>query len=609
VQATRVSDSQINLSWNQNSPSNGQPQTNDIIYSVNNGAWNLPPNGNAVTINAARSTTLGAAPNQKIFYQVRAWNSGAGASGWSESSNTVYTTPAAPSNARAVKGTDLGITVSFTKNVAYSEHNHEVWHGVSTNGSVDWDSAPLATLASGVTSYKHAAPDASQVHVYRVRAKAGNLYSGYASTSSVQLLVAPNKPTVPSVAYSTDKAKSVLFAWIHNPVDTTDQTAYEFQVSENGGLTWGTSGKVYSDVQARTIPANTYAADVVLSTRVRTWGSANTGGSEGTGASPWSNTRSVTFKTAPTTTVTAPAPGSTINDSNIRVSLGFTQPEGAKFVKAEVSLFRNGALLEKVTSGNQVGISLDTVAKNGQSYTVQARAQDSNGIWSALSESTFSVTYLPPVSASVVASYLPESGYGQLNLTIADPAEGESPASTFTITRTINGVAETIVKDYPAELGLGIIDTTPTIHGTNIYTVTTSTALGATATTTAYLITEECRRAFLSKGATYSTAIVFGGNLEVSETLGVATDTLQASGRLKPIGLYGVETSVQLKVSSLIFAGFGSNIDAVRDLLLVPGKACYRDPSGRRVFGSVKGSVKYEKTTKGNLSFTLTETS
>jgi hypothetical protein len=249
-----------------------------------------------------------------------------------------------------------------------------------------------------------------------------------------------------------------------------------------------------------------------------------------------------------------------------------------------------------------------TPVQNDLSYTLRARVQDSNGIWSPWVSSTFSVVYLSPVPAVPTLVYLPDTGYGQLNLAIAAPTADQDEAATITITRTIDGSTETLIQDYPAAPELTFFDTTPTIHGTNTYTITTTSDLGAQSTVTVDLVTTECRRAYLSKGAGFNTVVSFGGNLSVSESLSVASDTIQTAGRLKPIGLYGVETSVQLKVKSFVFEGFGSTIPELRAILLMPGKACYRDSSGRRVFGSVKGSVEYEKTTRGDLSFTLTET-
>lgn len=605
VGASRVSPTQIQIGWNQVNPSNGQPEANELQYSFDGVNWD-----GLLAISPSGSTITNFPTNTKSAWRVRAWNAGGGYSAWSFGSNYVYLDPAAPTSPTAVKsGSD--IVVGFVSNVGYAEHEHEVWHGTVVGGVTTWDGAALATLASGVLSYTHVAPNPANVHVYRIRAKAaGGIYSGYATTAAVQLAAAPNKPTVPAMPGQANKAAALDFTWVHNPVDTSAQTAYEFSYSTNGGTTWNTTGKVVSGAQLRTIAANAYAANVALTTRVRTWGQATSGGSDGTGASPWSDSRTVTYKTIPTTGVTAPANGSTINDSTVRVTLSFAQAEAATFVKAQLELLQGATLLETLESTILVGITLATPVENGTSYTVRARVQDSNGLWSNWATSTFNVTYLAPPPAGVVLTYLPDTGYGQIDLTIPAPGVGQDDAATVTITRTINGVTETIVQDFPVSAALTFLDTTPTIHGTNLYTITTKTDLGASTTVTASLVTTECRRAYLSKGPGFAQVTVFGANLEVNENLSVASDTVEAAGRTKPIGLYGIQQSVQLKVSSFIFsrAGF-STIDQLRAILLVPGKACYRDASGRRVFGSVKGSVKYAKTDRGTLSFTMTETS
>jgi hypothetical protein len=606
VTASYISDTQVQLNWTQSSASNGQPEANEIQYSLDNGTtWE-----GLLAIQPANSTVIsGWAANRRATWRVRAWNQAAGYSAWSVKSNNSFTTPAAPTAASAVKNSNLDIVVAFTSNVGYPEHTHEVWHGVVSGGVTTWDGTALATLASGVTSYTHAAPNAAQVHTYRVRAKAGSLVSGYANTGSVQLLAAPNKPTIPAMPAAADKASALVVNWVHNAVDTTPQKFYEFSYSTNGGTSWTTTGKVTSAVSQRTIAASTYAANVALTMRVRTWGSATTGGSDSTGASPWSDLTTVTFKTIPVATIISPAASAVLSDSTLRVTLGFAQAESASFVKAQLELLQSGNLVETLESSILVGITMATKLVNGGSYSVRARVQDSNGLWSAWKTTAFTVTYLSPVPAVATTSFLPDTGFGQLDLTIAAPGGSQSAAVTVSITRTINGVEEVVVADYPVSASMTFLDTTPTINGTNTYKITTTAANGAQSTITVSLVTTECRRAYLSKGAGYAVVGVFGGNLSVNESLSVASDTVEAAGRLKPIGLYGVETSVQLKVQSYVFENFGSTVAQLRDLLLMPGKACYRDSSGRRVFGAAKGSVAYRKVNRADLSFTLTETS
>ncbi|QKN87719.1 minor tail protein [Microbacterium phage Ixel] len=601
--ATRVSDTQVKLDWTNNEASNGAATLITVQRRINGGSWVQFTN-----FGRTNTVTVDAQPNQKVEYQIIAGNS-AGNSPWSAVSNAIYTTPAAPSGVAAAKDSSGNIDITFTENVAYSEHTHEIWHGTVSGGVTTWDGAALTTLASGVTSYEHATPNPAQQHRYRVRSKAGTLTSAWVESNTVVLLTAPAKPTIPPLASFFNRAAAFRLPWVHNSIDSSPQSKYQWRWSTNGGSTWTTGAKTASTNQYHDFAANTWAANATVTFQVRTKGAYDSGSDGDASYSPWSDSATVTFKSLPTATITAPANGSTINDSTIRVDVGFAQAEAATFVKAQLELLQGATLLETAESTNQIGITLTTPAQNGVSYTVRARVQDSNGLWSAWATSTFSVTYLAPVPAVVTASYVESTGYGQLDLTIAAPGVGQAAATTVTITRTINGVTETVVENYPVSAELTFLDTTPTIHGTNEYVITTNSALGAKSSVSATLVTNECRRAFLSKGPGFASVGAFGGNLEVNESLSVASATVEAAGRTKPIGLYGTETNVQLKVKSFVFPGFGSSIDELRAILLLPGKACFRDASGRRVFGTAKGGVAYKKSQQGDLSFTITETS
>lgn len=612
--ATRVSDTQIKLDWSQTSPSNGAVANHVIQRRVNQPAGVGAEVGwdSGTVISPTTTANVSAQPNEQ--WQYRVWARNAQGQRVSNLSNIVYTTPAAPSSVAAAKLPNQDIKITFVENVAYDSYNHEVWHGTVAGGVTTWDGAALTTLAAGVLEYTHAAPNPSQVHIYQVRAKQGTLYSSYVQSNAVQLLVAPNKPTVPAMGAFADRAVAFNFSWVHNSQDTTPQSAYEFAYSTDGGTTWTSSGKVASTASTRTLAANTFAANAAVQMRVRTWGQATTGGSEGTGASPWSDVKTVTFKSAPTATITSPANGATLNGATVTVNLGFAQAQGATFVKAELRLNRTTGgtvLLEERETTNLIGTKFAEQVDNATSYSVQARVQDSNGLWSAWVTNTFSVVYLPPVLPVVTLSYLEETGWGQVDLVVPNPGAGESAAALVTITRRIDGgPAEVLVQDFPTSPDLSFFDTTPTIHGTNTYTITVSTALGAQRTITRTLVTEECRRAFLSKGSDFSSVVAFGANLEVDIAVSVASATVQAAGRTKPIGLYGIETSRVLKVSSFIFKRDSySTILDLEAFLLVPGRTCYRDATGRRVFGTVKGSVEYAKVDRGDLKFNMTETS
>jgi hypothetical protein len=600
------SDTQVNLSWNDTSESNGQPTTNQIETSVNGGAF-----GQVASISAAESLVLSAAANRKIVARVRATNS-AGSSAYSASSGAVYTTPAAPSGVGAAKDSSLDINVSWTPNVGFSEHQHVVEHGTVSGGVTTWDASPLATVASGTTSYKHVDPDPADVHVYRVSAKntdtAGRQSSAVLS-NQVQLLAAPNAPTLPDLPSHVDKAADFDLTWTHNPVDTTPQTAYEVEYSTNGGSSWTSTGKITSSISERTFAASTYAADVALTVRVRTWGEATSGGSDGTGASPWSNPDTVVFKSRPVAEIISPEHTGEYVLAELTVELGFEQAESASFVSATIEVYSGATLLEQRASTTLTATVMETRVENGETYSVKVTVRDSNGLISDQVTSTFDVAYTEPVAAAVTVVYLSDSGMGQIGLTIPSPGAGEVEAVAVTIRRSINGVRETVVEDYPASSSLTILDTTPTVYGENVYTVRTISADGATTEVEEILTTAEEEWAFMSAGPGFDQVIRFGGELKPQSSPSVDSRLVKTAGRSRPIGLYADTGDLVVSGTGEVVTDLGSSAEDIEAFLLIPGKKCYRDPTGRRMFGRITGQVSRDTYWLGSFTYTIAETS
>lgn len=605
VAVAYVSDTQAELSWADTSPTNGQPTSDAIYAAINDGATNP-----VVSIAATTSASVTVAPNCKTEFSLRAGNA-RGASVLSATA-TVFTTPAAPTGVAAAKDGSGNIVVSWTDNVAFTEHVHVVEHGTISGGITTWDGSPLGSVASGTSSYTHATPSPSAVHVYRVSAKntdTGALRSATVLSNSVLLLGAPNKPTLPALAPYADKAAAFVVPWVHNPVDTTAQSAYEFEYSINGGTTWSTTGKVTSGTSSKTIAASTYAANVALTVRVRTWGLATTGGSDGTGASPWSDQARVTFKTKPTVTIVAPANSADYGQSSVNVELTFAQAESATFVSATIQLYQGGTLLEQVESTTLSSTVLATRVANGTTYAVKVTAHDSNGLDTALTTSTFPVVYSEPVPAVVTLAFLEDSGIGQIGLAIGSPGGGEVAAVTVSITRSIDGVSETILSDYPVSASLTILDTTPTTYGDNVYTVTTVSSDGATSEVVETLTVAEDEWAYMSTGPGFTEIIRFGGELKPQSTPTVDSTLVKAAGRSRPIGMYATTANLVVSGTGDVVVGLGSSAEDIEAFLLIPGKGCYRDPSGRRMFGQITGQISRDTYNLGTFTYTVTETS
>jgi len=158
----------------------------------------------------------------------------------------------------------------------------------------------------------------------------------------------------------------------------------------------------------------------------------------------------VTYKTRPVVTITAPADSGTYTKSALTVELGFSQAESATFVNATIKVLQGTTVLETLISSTRASTLMGTAVANGVSYSVTVTVIDSNGLTSTLVTSAFSVVYTLPPAAGVTATYLPDSGIGQIGLSFPEAVATEAVMTGVTITRTIDGVAESVVSEYPA---------------------------------------------------------------------------------------------------------------------------------------------------------------
>jgi hypothetical protein len=605
VAGARVSDTSITVSWAQSHPSNGAAVSNQIEARVNGGAATQ-----IADISPTTSVSVSAAADQKLEYRVRATNA-AGSSAYSAWSTAIYTTPDAPTSVTATKvGSD--IQLSLVDNVAFTEHQHQVEHGVDVAGVVTWDGSILTTIASGSTTYTHVAPNPAQRHVYRIRSRntdVGALTSAWVTSNVVQLLTAPAKPTVPAPPAFADKAAIFRFAWVHNPIDTTAQTKYQVRYSLNGGSSWAVTGAKTTSANAYIdFAANTWTANQAVTFQVRTKGGYDSGSDGDASYSPWSDSVTVTFKTKPVATITTPANASTYTQAALTVVLGFSQAEAATFVSATIGLYAAGGvtLLEEKVSNTLAGTLFTTRLADGTSYVIKATVTDSNGITSSQVTSSFSVDYTEPPPATVTELiYLPDSGIAQLSLSIPGAGGGYVAATSVSVDRVIDGVSESVYSLWPYAATLTFLDITPTIQGTNLYRITTRSADGATSVVEATLVVSENEYAYMSKG---SEIIRFELDT-VSSAPTVDSALFKAAGRRRPIGQYSA-TSGDLVVTGTgaLADGYGSTPKEIEDFLLIPGRACYRDPTGRRMFGRIVGTLPLEDAENGGFSYTVTET-
>lgn len=434
--ASRVSDTQSTVTWTNTNPSSSTApyQYIDVQRSTNDGAWTTI--ASPATTTSYSDKTLSA--NHKYSYRVRARN-GAGSSAFTTASAPFATTPAAPGTPTATKGA-TNITVTWGSDPPYAT-GLELWH--SANGV--WDGAALATLTGTATTYTHASPSTLVTHAYRLRATTTTpaLTGGYSGTSNTVALTAPpNAPSNLSPASVADDASTpTIFTWKHNPVDTTLQTKYQVQHRVVGAGSWTIGSITSSGTSSYTLAGGVYANGQNIEWQVRTWGQASTGGSDGTGASPFSTSAVLTLSTTPVASVVSPAPPRTVTDGATTASSPTVTSATANFTNADVG--------SSVTGGSiPAGATILTV-NSATSVTMSANST------STASAVTLTITDIYNLAAMTVQwAYSDAEATAQAQavatlygsgLSLIEQQTVVGPASQFTFTTPVaNGSTYTV---------------------------------------------------------------------------------------------------------------------------------------------------------------------
>ena len=567
LNAYRVNDGQINLSWN-NNPANGAPVNNIAVdrWDSGSGAWRR-----VAWLGADTSwTDTSVEPNRSYAYVVYAVN-GTGYSG-GNGSNVVTTTPAAPSNMTATKS---GTTIDLAWQLNSNTHSAvEIGHGVMSGSTVTWDSALLATLGAQSTSFSHTSADPSKVHVYRARTTYDALASSWTVSNSVQILVAPLAPTVTMVSVNDWSTTPLVVSWVHNTRDTTGQTAAQVQYRQTGTTPWTT---VSTTSSSYTINAGTLANPKSYEFQVRTKGQHPDYGA-------WSTSKTVQGSATPTVTL---SPTGTYNQSVLTIGLDYFDAESTAMAQAIVSLVQGSTVVETRTI-NATTYTFATRLKNDTAYVVKAKVQDGSGLWSQETIVNLTTEFLDPPKPVVVPVFDPDLGVVQVNITTPDPDDNQVSPDYVQLYRltgdwvlvadrlSINGTA----TDYLPQLGQEVAYKAVAVSGTPS---TAESNIGYVTTQTPWL--------FVNGGPGFATRARLKGNASVGYTSGRTKVLHTFAGNEDATEFIGVARTNVYKVSGSVGAFERSSAygDFVEFEVIgqLPAPLCYRDPLGRRVFGSI----------------------
>lgn len=594
VTNTRVSDSRIDVDWVRPATADNNVYKWENVVIQRSKPWESSYYTVATISGSATSwSATDVEANSSYKYRVRGKNQTGSSAAIYPAAGYVDTTPAAPSNVAAAKNASGNIDLTWVGNSPATD-TFEIQDGTTT----------LATVTG--TSYTHVAPDPGATHQYRIRAVTDNpvlysAWSGYSNT--VQLQAPPDAPTDLSPNGSTVALSDPLtLQWTHNPVDTTEQTAFEVQHRPSGGA-WTSTGQVASTTEAYTVPDGTYTAQQTIEWQVRTWGADPT-------ASPWSAVATVDLTQRPTATISNPDGVSDVATPSVTIDWTYYHEGGHAQSAWQVEVYDAGsALIAEEAGTNETSWTTGDVLDDGASYTAKVRVRESSGLWSAWDEVTFSVVYDQPLPPVVTAEW--RSDEGQVAVVLTAQSDGVAPETeSISLERSLDGGLSWQLLEEGLGLNTEYADWETPADGEVQYRATAISALPSKASATTSLVIDGLADpvVWISGGPGFATVARLRYDPKVSGTTGRERVLNRYAGRSLPVESSGVGTPRSLTVKAFILPGGDSSTrEELEAVVALPGPHLYRDPDGRRLYGSLS-DVSWSRDLDGTTEVQLTIT-
>lgn len=458
--ATSVSDNQVNLSWTMPSAvSDGV----GIEVSIDGGAWSQIDFIGVSTSYQYNNASAGHS------YQFRVWAAYMSNVGAASNVVTVTMTPSAPTaiSTSAIQGsTNVEVTLDNPSTISTGIK----WQ-YSADGTSWLPSTPNAVSGSPVTSFTATVSGSVYIRVCNTNSLGD---SAWIVSEKVTTICPPAAPTLtsPSNVWNTADG-GVAFAWRHNPLDGSSQTAYQLRYARNGG-TWTTlSG---TTAQTRTVSISSFTVGDSVSWQVRTKGADAS-------YSDWAQAQAFNVYSPPTVTITSP--GATITSMPISLTATYSDMAGFACQAATVSLTKDGRTLysESATIGGaSITSSLDVsefLPTNGETYTVVVAARSSSGLQTT-ANATFTVSFTEPAEGELSIVNDLDNGYASITATY-DNAGAAEPAVSISVARVnADGTITPLLTDGAS--GSGFTDRYAPLNTAYQYAVTTKASTQAVKT-------------------------------------------------------------------------------------------------------------------------------
>lgn len=547
-----------------------KPWSNQYIDRSSTSDWSSYTRVASLGGTATNWTDTSLVDNERYTFRHVAMNS-AGYSTYAYAAAPVYTTPATVTAIAATKQTDNSILVSSTNLAPWAD-------AFEFSDSPDGANWTVVAATNSTSNWTHAAPNQSITHRYRVRVRTPDgKWSGYSAVSNVvQLQAPPNPPTWVAGDSAYDATATITDSWVHNPVDTTNQTAYEIQrrASADNGATWTgwtSTTKITSSTSSRVWEANTFPQNRLIERQVRTWGAHAT-------ASGWS--ASATFRTSarPTVGITTPVLNAVVNGKTLTAAWTYADTEGSAQSSWRVFLYTSlGVELGSWAGANAAtSFAIPYDLQNTTTYRVGVQVRDGVGLWSTLVTTTFSVTYLPPPTPVVTVEWDSARAAGVLVISNPAPIGGEPVAVSNNIYRDGVLIARGVTPSAT------YVDPLPSTSGSTyiVEAVSALPSMAAAAGRALPFSLEVYRRFWLNAGPGWSNVASFYGNVKRNRTTSVNRETEAYSGRDWEVETIGEGKKEEFSFSADIVQAEDSPSD-FHEVSFSRTSVCFREPSGR----------------------------
>lgn len=435
---TYVATNKAKVEWALNVAA-GRPYTGQRVLMRDAGktAWTAVATVGAAVVEA--TITIGA--NRVVEFAIEPYNSAGPAESVSPTSAKVATVPAAPPSLAAKWDGGSSIVASWAFKDAAGKVFTTIGNAIDVQFSTEagtaaatWydgttPSAPLPVAATG--SWKHTSVSTIVPHWYRMRVRrtdiAGAPTSGWVYSAQVAALTKPKPPTMvrPEVI---DAATVVRLAFVHQPVDGTDQTLAKVQYRKQGTTTWtirtvGTA--TYYD-----LAPGSYSNGDVLEVQAQTAGASGV-------YSDWSSTMVVALRARITTTILTPTPGVWASSSLL---VGWSAP-GQVSALVELIDTPSAAVIDTRTVTTGTSVVFEGVSDRGR-YTVRVTARDAyqDGVPASVQVSIVLDRPAPPImsatwrptDASTLLLSRPMAGLKVLRRNVMPPLAGGTNGGPIT---------------------------------------------------------------------------------------------------------------------------------------------------------------------------------